>query len=299
MNTGKNALARISRSVWELNEKIRSDPSNFELRRDLLEFFHESKLYLERKAGVPEADRSFLLLQNSESACCFLLHGAGGSPGEMRELGEFLYSHGCTVYAPRLRIGERNNGGKGKANFFSRLSKKESTGKEKLRNISSWGGMLDEVETAFEVAHTYDPNVVVFGFSFGGTIALDLARRHALKKVVLISPAIAIRKMGRYLFFKTMKKLSRKIAMKISPAEYIVIDYIDHLKSTIKSVDSQMLVLLARKDPVISTRTIKILKRISTNEKSRFILLDSSRHVIVKGEESRKVFEYCRDFLSS
>jgi len=299
MNIGQNALARISRSVWELNEKVRENPENYELRRDLLEFFHESRIYLERKHGVSEEDRSFLLLQKKEAICCFLLHGAGGSPREMRELGNFLYSLGYTVFAPRLNIGEFDNEKSSKTRILVRLGKNKIKGREKLKQVASWGGMLSDIKTAFEVALTYDPNTIAFGFSFGGAVALDIARRYKLQKAVLISPALVIKKMGRYLFFKTLKKLSRKIAMRISPAEFLVIDYIDNIKNSLGPIDSALLVLLGRRDPVISAGVVKMLRKLSTNEKSRFVLLDSSRHVIVNGEESREVFEYCREFLSS
>jgi len=50
MTITQNALAKITRSVWELNELVKKDPSNYDLRRDLLLYFLDSKLYMETGA---------------------------------------------------------------------------------------------------------------------------------------------------------------------------------------------------------------------------------------------------------
>ena len=80
----KDTLARIDHSVWELGKLVAKHPESITLRADFLKFFHESRIFVERKAGGPDADRSFLLLQDHEALCCLLLHGAGGTPAEMR-----------------------------------------------------------------------------------------------------------------------------------------------------------------------------------------------------------------------
>jgi len=56
-------LERINQSVWEIRERVLLNPGNFEYRMELLNFWIESKIFIERRGGVPEPQRSFLMLQ--------------------------------------------------------------------------------------------------------------------------------------------------------------------------------------------------------------------------------------------
>ena len=97
-------LERITQSVWELRERVRLNPQSYEYRRDMLEFWADSRVFIERRSGVPEPERSFLMLQKRESIGCLLIHGAGGSPAEMRPLAEHLFNRGFTVLGIRLPL---------------------------------------------------------------------------------------------------------------------------------------------------------------------------------------------------
>ena len=296
MNSSQNVLARMSRSLWELDAKVREDSEDFSARRDLLAFYNDIRNYLERKYGVNEEDRTFLLMQEGEASCVFLLHGAGGSPREMRELGECLYQSGYTVFAPRMILDQDRASKELRRGL---LSAGHGDGNVKLPRVMSWGGVLSDVENALEIAMKYDPAVVPLGFSFGGAICYDLARRYRLNKAILLAPAIFPRMNGRYAFYRLLKKISQGIARRIVADRYIVVEFIENLKNSLTKIYSRMLVIQASRDPVVSRKSIRVLEKLSMDNNSSFVLLNSSRHVIVNGDEGAEVCKLCIDFLKS
>jgi hypothetical protein len=70
-------LERINQSVWELREQVRLHPEDFDYRKDLLKFWAESRVFVERRSGVPERERSFLMMQEREAVACLLRRISG------------------------------------------------------------------------------------------------------------------------------------------------------------------------------------------------------------------------------
>ncbi|MDD4856871.1 MAG: hypothetical protein PHD74_02055, partial [Candidatus Krumholzibacteria bacterium] len=64
-----------------------------------------------------------------------------------------------------------------------------------------------------------------------------------------------------------------------------------------KAVKQPILVVHASRDRIVSPKSLHYLRSISSNPKSRFELIKSDRHVIVKGDEAAQVFKLCGDFL--
>lgn len=295
----KDALARIDHSVWELAKLIAKRPKSFGLRADFLKFFHESRTFIEKKAGVAEGDRSFLLPQDHEALCCLLIHGAGGSPSEMRALGEHLFKAGYTVYGIRLALGgdaDRSPHGSGRrpSSHWRRLLEKRGPRK---RNGYSWERCLSDAEVVADALLTFSPNTYVVGFSFGGTVALNLLKETPFRGVVLISPALFPAADGRYVAFKLMRSVAPFAARGIVPKEYTLVEFLEKTRARIKAVQQPLLVIHAARDRIVSPRSLHFLKGISSNPKSRFELLQSDRHVLLKGDDAASVFKLCTDFL--
>ncbi len=93
---------QINRTIWEIRHLIETNPKDFELRRELLRTHFLQRFEYDRSHHIPRDDRSFLFLQENRAPACLLLHGAKGTPGEMRDLGNYLYSKGFTVFCPRF-----------------------------------------------------------------------------------------------------------------------------------------------------------------------------------------------------
>ncbi len=292
----KSTLAKINQTIWELRREVRRQPDNGALKRDLVKFFHESRYYAERRDGISEEQRSFLLLQKRESICCLLIHGAGGSPSEMRGLGEYLFRQGFSVYAMRLPL-EISPDASARRPAAARAWWNNHRGKKDSIEVNRWNVSLSESEIVLDTLLAYNPNTYVIGFSFGGTIALNLLGTLAPMGAILICPALYIVRSGRYLLFQVARKLLPPAARSVAPREYTVLDLIERTRLRLQSIEAQVCVVQAVDDPLISPKGFAFLKSRSQNPKSRFHLLPRGGHLLITGENRQEVFDICGDFI--
>ncbi|MBN2184042.1 MAG: alpha/beta fold hydrolase [Candidatus Krumholzibacteriota bacterium] len=292
-------LERINQSIWELQQRLGSVPDDLDLRKNLLKFFHESRVFVERNEGVPEKERSFLMMQEQEAGCCFLIHGAGGSPDEMRSIADNLFGQGYTVYGIRLSL-DPGSIDSGFGGFFrNRIGsrKRRRNNGNHSRASSSWSVCLAESKIALETILTYSKSVFLVGLSFGGTIALNLMKKYKVKGTVLIAPALFPVKGRRYLFFKLSQMLLPSFVKQIAPVKTTMMELIDRTRFDIQPIDDPLLVVQAVDDPVVSQRGFNFLKRHSRNPRSKFVWIRDGGHLLVQGERAEEVLKICSDFI--
>ncbi|MBN1164397.1 MAG: hypothetical protein JXB45_07445 [Candidatus Krumholzibacteriota bacterium] len=287
-------LHTINQSIWELQEKIQEYPHELGLRKDLLQFFHDSMRFVERRSGIAEEKRSFLMLQEREAICCLLIHGAGGSPLEMKPLGEYLFKLGYTVYGIKLPLNPKSSDSLLWEYFRGRKRRNKGPGES-----NSWSVCLAQSRIVLETLLSYSSSTYLIGFSFGGTLALDLTRTYPVPGTVLVSPGIYPSRRGGYLLFRLWKTVLPTVARDISPVKSTLVDFLERTRSGFEPLDSPVLVIQAADDPAISVRGFNFLKRHCTNRKSNFVLLDKGGHLLLQGEQSEKVFGLCGDFIKS
>ena len=237
------------------------------------------------------------MLQERESLCCFLLHGIGGSPAEMRPLGEHLFRSGHTVYGIRLALGGDGAGARPAQNgrrLAGRLLRRRD-GRD--RSGYDWERCLADADTVLGMLLTFSRNICVFGFSFGGALALNLLRDRPLKGAVLIAPGLFPASDGRSALFSFVRSLAPFVAREAFPREYALLEFAERTRGRLTAVEQPVLVIQASRDRVVSPRGLKFIKERAKHPRSRFELIDSARHVIVTGEEARGVYSLCTDFL--
>jgi len=288
-------LEKINQSIWELRATLEKRPGDLNLRNDLLKFFHESLNFVERRAGVPDEDRSFLYPQERESPACLLIHGAGGSPSEMRPLGEYLHKLGHTALGVRMPL-QPEPADYGLAEYARELlggRKKQSRGR--LR--SGWSACLAGSEVALQTLLSYSKDTYVAGFSFGGTIALNLMQRFPLKGTILLSPGLFPVGGTRYTLFWAARRLLPGLTRRVMPSRSDMLDLIEMTKERLGRIEKPILVVQAADDPVVSPRGYQFLQKRSRNPGSRFVLLQKGGHVIIKGDPAERVFRICGEFI--
>ncbi len=294
-------LERINQSIWELQQRLDSTPDDLQLRKNLIRFFSESRIFVERNAGVPEKERSFLLLQEDEAPCCFLIHGAGGSPDEMRGIAGDLFAQGYSVYGIRLSLdpGYIDSGfGDFLRNRFGGGRKGKNNGNNNHAG-TSWSVCLSESKVALEAIFSYTKEVFLVGLSFGGTIALNLMRNYKVKGSVLISPAVFPSRGNRYFFFRLSQFLFPSIVKEIAPVKTTMLELIERTRAETQPINEPILVVQAVDDRVVSPRGLNFLKRHSRNPRSKFVWMRDGGHLLVQGEKVGEVSGICLDFIRS
>jgi carboxylesterase len=296
-------LERINQSIWELREQVRMRPDVFEYRKDLLDFWIDSKIFIERRDGVPEPDRSFLKLQNKEAVACLLIHGAGGSPAEMRPMADHLFRMGFTVLGIRLPI-DPDYSDSGLREYIKSLVERRGGNGGNGYGVNSsgtWSACLAQSEVALDTMLAYSRDSYVAGFSFGGTIALNLMQKFPVRGTILLSPGLFPVGGSRFATFWAARRFLPTLTRKMMPVRSMMLDLIERTRSNLGSgpIDEPILVIQAADDQVISARGYQFLQKRASNPRSKFILLARGGHVIIKGDDSSKVFAYCADFIKS
>jgi len=292
------ALQRINHAIWEMEEEIKRSPRDKDARKELLEYFLSSRLYLERKNNVPVQERSFMLIQDKPAHACMLIHGAGGNPSEMRGLGDYLFSQGHTVCAMRLPL--ESGHGRGSLSEYIRASFKKkrdySDSRRRSTSRNTWSACLSESEIVLETLRRYSPQVTVIGFSFGGLLALNLAKRMETGRLVLIAPALFPRNRGN-LNFRMMLKLAPTLVKRTDPAKFTIADFIQKTRTWVDSIGVPFMLIQSMDDPIISLRGYDFLKKRARNKDSEFLLFESGGHVLMDGEKAEEVYSGIAKFI--
>jgi esterase/lipase len=290
----RSTLSNINQTLWELKKKIAERPESLILRKELIRLFHDSAFYIERRAGVPEEERSFLLLKERESLCCMLIHGGGGSPREMRALGSHLYERGYSVYGIRLPLNEVRKSAPAVGSVRGAFRWKRRVSDSLTR---SWSSCLSASEIALETVLDYTPNTYVVGFSFGGTIALNLMQRYPVKGAVLISPALVPLATTRSMVFRALRRVLPPVARRFAPREDTIIDLMERTRAGLRPIPQPLLVIQADDDPILSMRGFEQLRSFASNPRSSFVELERGGHVLVGSGGVSEIYGMCSDFI--
>ncbi|NJL92339.1 MAG: alpha/beta fold hydrolase [Anaerolineae bacterium] len=101
-----------------------------------------------------------------------LVHGFGGTPADIWQLGRRLGEMGCTAYGPSL------------PGFARDIARLEKCGRE------DWLVAVRETWQRVRAAH---PTTILIGYSMGGALALHAAVEHPPDRLVLLAPFTRLR----------------------------------------------------------------------------------------------------------
>ncbi|TQS76424.1 alpha/beta fold hydrolase [Ornithinibacillus gellani] len=224
---------------------------------------------------------------------CLVIHGYTGGPYELKPLTEYLKEHtNWEINTPTLP-------GHGEKLAL------EGTTHDKW--ITAAEKSLQQMKKKYD-------QIYLIGFSMGGMIAVYLAAKYKVDKLVLLATA------GKYLSFKQIsldlgqvimdafkgtlkenklfmhyKKKLRSVPMKAN------IEFLKLLKFTrkyLKNVESPVLIAQGHMDGMVPYRTAYYLEKEIPSQKKEVVFFERSRHLICLGSDKDTLNTMVYQFLS-
>jgi esterase/lipase len=267
---------QINRTIWEIQRQVGAQPDQPRYRRELLRAHFLQHFEFDKAFHVPRDDRSFLFLQDQESPACLLIHGAQGTPAEMRELGSHLYARGVSVYCPR----------------FSRTDSKE--------RMVSWESWVTQAQISLETVCTFSKTTFVVGLSLGATIAMVLCNlNESLRGAVLLAPALYPRAGIKTRIYQFGRIVTPTVFYRLAGWNGEVLRAMDYVKKNTKKIAVPVLAVQAADDRHLSHRGLKFVRRHCENPASDIKLLPHGSHVLTRGAAKAEVFGHVQAFLEA
>lgn len=285
-HTPRTVLSGKIRAIF-----LKEDLESFE--RDYAEFARPNE------SKPPEVGRPFLLKPPRFKAGVLLLHGYLAAPLEVRALAEFLASRGYAVYAARTR-------GHG-------------TSPEDLAR-TAWEEWYESLNRGYAIIKSLTDDIVLGGFSTGGTLALLAAgrKKDKIRAVFSVNAPLQLRNyMAR--FASSIVSMNSLLGrLKYGGWDYVEnnpenkhINYTRNPVTGVKELGEAMramegvlrdicvptLLVQAHRDPIVDPISGSgIYEQIGANDKE-LTYLDFNRHGIINGPGSEQVFDRIDRFL--
>ncbi len=283
----------------ELSTEIR----NHFLKKDQQIFDQDyEKFFVHGESKPPEVGRPFLLRPRKFKAGIVLTHGYLAAPMEIRALGNFLAGLGYAVYGVRLR-------GHG-------------TSPEDLAQ-THWEEWYESLNRGYAVIKSLTDDIILGGFSMGGSLSLLAAARKAdkVRAAFSINAPLHLRNYAVHLIppIAAVNTLLARMKRRAASLEYVEntpenanINYarnpvsaikelngcIDAMDKALKEIQVPTLLLQGSKDPIVDPVSGQLIfGRIGTPRRE-LTYLPRERHGIVNGEGAEDVFRHVAEFLN-
>ena len=259
------------------------------------------KYYIDVESKPKEIGMPFFFKRPFSNRGVLLIHGYMAAPEEMRELADYLYSEGYTVYGVRLR-------GHG-------------TAPEDLA-ARKWEEWLESVNRGYVVLRNTVDRVAVVGFSTGAGLAIleAIRRKGDVKCVISINAPLRLSNIGSRFasvvvgwnhFLEKMHIHNGKMEFITNQPQNPHINYfrnpvqgVNELEKLMKAVEGKLrdltapiLVIQGDHDPVVNPVSGSELYQKLASKQKEFSKISTDKHVIVRGEYSKEVFKEVKRFL--
>jgi carboxylesterase len=234
---------------------------------------------------------------------CLVLHGLGGGAYELGLVISMLESEGLRVSAPVLPGHE---------------------GPGPIMPSSCWRDWAATVEKAYDALAAEPGETVVVGFSTGATLALHLATRRPVARLVLLAPFLAIR--FSYLIPLRPEFYLRHIARVIPNlrrrrpavrdhemrrqvaaaacyrtfslgATLSALELIEEVKPIVPQITIPTLIIQGKRDTVVEPRNATWLYDQLGSSRKRLVILPRSDHLVALDRDREQVISLTRDFV--
>jgi carboxylesterase len=234
---------------------------------------------------------------------CLVLHGLGGGPYELAPLIAALEADGLVVSAPVLPGHE---------------------GPGPTMPVSNWRDWASTSEAAFDTLAASGAPVVVLGFSTGGTLALRLATRRPVTRLVLMAPFLAIRYSGLVplrpvTYLRTLARLIPDLPRRPPavrdpemrrqaaagdrfrtfslPTTLSALELIDEVVPLVPSITVPTLIFQGKLDTVVEPANAAWLLRHLGSPRKRLVVLPRSDHLVALDHDRDRLIAMTRAFV--
>jgi esterase/lipase/1-acyl-sn-glycerol-3-phosphate acyltransferase len=280
---------------------IRKKIRNQFLKWDIELFENDYKKYYDKNQSKPKnIGRPFFLKRPLSNKGILLIHGYLAAPEEVKELAYFLHKSGYSVYAVRLR-----GHGTSPMDLAAR----------------TWEDWLKSVRRGYVILTNSVKDMAIAGFSTGAGLALLHARtQEDYNCVISICAPLKLANIASNLASTVVRwnNLLKKFNVKKGKVEFVQnnpknphINYFQNplsglweLEKMMKIVESNLkdlkipaLVIQGNNDPVVNPESGRdVFDKLGTDEKE-FITINSDNHIIIMGEDTKRVFPQIVKFL--
>jgi carboxylesterase len=264
---------QINRTIWEISEAIKKNPEQTRYRRELLRAQFLQHFEHDKAFHVPRDDRTFLFLHEGDGPVVLLLHGASGTPAELRELGNHLYARGISVYCPRLT---------------------RQTGRDREALWESW---VTQAQIALEAVTTCTQLGYVCGLSLGATVSLILHDRAPVKGMILLAPALFPRLSLKARLLQMARVVTPTVFYHFAGWNGEVLKSMEYARKNTREIQVPVLALQAADDNRLSARGLKLVRRFAKDADTDIRLLPNGSHVLTRGAAKAEVFDAVTAFV--
>ncbi len=295
-------LQRVIFSLaWRPDFLVKISIVQFLLRKELALFHQDCARHA--ATGDPVRKKSwapFLLQGATRKIGVVLVHSYLANPEEVRQLAVYLNGKGIWVYVPRLA---------GHGTTPGNLA--ETT-------CDEW---LEAVEAGYAIIGNICEKVILGGISVGGCLAFDLAARvKNIAGIFVVCPPYALHDFSTE-FMPNIDVWNRIVAKVKGNAledpfftfypDDLTMSYdrnpvfgvrevgrlLDHLRPKLDEIRHPALVVQASDNPVVDQKGSRQFFDKLGSRKKQYCLIDSTRHIIVNGEEAGEVHRLIENFI--
>ncbi len=287
----RNFRSTVKALSWQPKTLLRFSLSRHILRQEKLRYEEDCRKH--GQAGDEKRmseGKPFLLPWFRRRIGVVLIHSHLEVPEEVRALAIYLRRRGLWVYAPRLP-----GHGSSIEDFAGRYTE--------------W---VEVVENSYILMSTICDRVVVGGLEVGGNLALDLAARVGeVAGVFALCPPMALRNFttnfmpGIDVWNRIINKMKRGEHDRLSdPGNPVtglkeVGEYLESIEKAYASISQPALIIQAENNPIVDPKgSMQLYNSLGSTDKE-FCLLSCDRHVLVKGEGTKKVFRKIGAFIKN
>ncbi|MBN2403108.1 MAG: alpha/beta fold hydrolase [Spirochaetes bacterium] len=271
------------------------------LKWDLELFERDYKKYYYKKQSKPKnIGQPFFLKKPFSKKGILLIHGYMAAPEEVKELARFLHRSGYSVYGVRLR-------GHG-------------TSPEDLA-ARTWQDWLKSVRRGYVILANSVRDMAIGGFSTGAGLALLHARtQEDYNCVISICAPLKLANIASN-FASTVVRWNqflKKINIKKGKMEFVQnnpknphINYFKNpvsglweleklmkiVNTNLKDIKIPALVIQGSNDPVVNPESGRDVFEKIGSENKEYVTINSNNHIIIMGEDTKKVFPQIQKFL--